>query len=85
MSDHVSVKVDVYDAYNRVYARNMDLPGLILSSDDRQELLSIVPTTIGMLYRHKGYAAVKVVPGSSSANIEQGGAGFRLYDVELFR
>jgi hypothetical protein len=83
MSDHVSVKVDVHDAHGRVYARSEDLPGLILSHDDRQTLLSIVPEAIQVLYRHRGFAKVEVTLGSSSPNIEHAGTGFQRYDVEL--
>jgi hypothetical protein len=84
MSDRATVTVDVHEAHGRIYARSDDLPGLILSDDDRQTLLSIVPTAIEALYRHKGFAVVRITLGSSSDNISTGpGSGFQRYDVEL--
>jgi hypothetical protein len=65
--------------HGRVYARSEDLPGLILSDDNRNVLLKLVPTAIEALYRHKGFADVKISLGSSSPNIEEGpGAAFEL-------
>ncbi len=86
MSDRATVTVDVHEDHGRVYARSEDLPGLILSDDDRQTLLSIVPTAIEALYRYKGFTVVSVTLGSSSDNISTGpGPGFQRYDVELFK
>jgi hypothetical protein len=84
--DERELTVNVHEAHGRVYARSEDLPGLILSDDSRQTLLSIIPAAIEALYREKGYADVKITAGSSSANIATGpGAGFQRYAVELFK
>jgi hypothetical protein len=85
MNDHATVTVAVHEDHGRVYARSEDLPGLILSHDSRKTLLSVVPEAIKTLYRLKGFTDVQVTLGSSSPNIEQGGTGFRRYDVELSR
>lgn len=65
--------------HGRVCARSEDLPGLILSGDNRKVLLKLVPTAIEALYRHNGFADVKISLGSSFPNIEEGsGAAFEL-------
>jgi hypothetical protein len=84
--DQTELTVNVHEAHGRVYARSEDLPGLILSDDNRQALLSIIPAAIEALYREKGYADIKITAGSSSTNIATGpGAGFQRYAVELLK
>ena len=83
MNEHATVKVDVHEERGRVYAFSDDLLGLILSHEDRQKLLLAVPEVIETLYRHKGFADVKVTLLSSSTNIATGpDRGFQRYNVE---
>jgi hypothetical protein len=76
--------VNVHEEHGRIYARSEDLLGLILSDDNRETLLSIIPEAIGELYRQKGWRVIAVTPGSSSPNIATGPEeGFQRYAVEL--
>jgi hypothetical protein len=80
---HDTVTVNLHEAHGRVYARSEELFGLILSDDNRSDLLSIIPKAIEVLYQHRGLKEVKVSLSSSSPDIEIGPGGSQRYDVEF--
>ena len=65
----------------RAYARSEELPGLILSDEDVDTLLPIIPPAIGTLYEYSGHPKAKVTLESSTTT--PGGTTHQCYLVDL--